>query len=147
MAQRAEVAVACDLRIMSDEASIAFVHTSLGLIPGWGGLQRLSRLVGYSSAMELLSTGQVLDALEAQQMGLVNRVAKKDELDQAITDIVQRIGRNSISAIASVKRTLQQMDGLDAQAARMLERQEFVRRWQLPERRELFANALPKKKN
>jgi enoyl-CoA hydratase/carnithine racemase len=70
-----EIAVACDLRVLDETAKLGFVHASRGLIPGWGGGQRLLRLVGYARALELLATARVLDARDAEALGLANQVA------------------------------------------------------------------------
>jgi enoyl-CoA hydratase len=75
-----EIALACTIRIAAEHARIGQPEVKLGLICGYGGSQRLPRLVGRGRAMELLLTGEPIDAAEALRIGLVNRVAKKEEL-------------------------------------------------------------------
>ena len=75
-----ELALACTLRIASSSARFGQPEVKLGIIPGYGGTQRLPRLVGKGSAMEMLLTGELIDAQEALRIGLVNRVVSPEEL-------------------------------------------------------------------
>src|SRR3990172_864286 len=70
----AEVAVACDIRIMARSATIGFVQARLGMVAGWGGARRLLPLVGYPMALQLLATARVLDASEAKAIGLIDHL-------------------------------------------------------------------------
>ena len=75
-----ELALACDIRIAAEDARFAFTETNLGLIPAWGGVMRLPRVVGRGYAAEIILTAQRIDAKEAYRMGLVNKVVPRDEL-------------------------------------------------------------------
>jgi enoyl-CoA hydratase len=75
-----ELAMACHIRIASDKAKFGQPEVKLGIVPGYGGTQRLPRLVGKGRALELLLTGEMIDAAEAYRIGLVNRVVAADEL-------------------------------------------------------------------
>lgn len=75
-----ELALSCDIRIASDNAKMGLPETGLGLIPGFGGTQRLARLVGRSAALEIILTGSMVDANRALQTGLVNAVLEPGEL-------------------------------------------------------------------
>ena len=75
-----EVALACDIRIASDKTRLGTPEVTLGLIPGWGGTQRLPRMVSWCKAAELLLTGKLIDAQEAYRIGLVNEVVPPEEV-------------------------------------------------------------------
>jgi len=84
-----ELAMACTLRIASENAKLGQPEVNLGTIPGYGGTQRLSRLLPRGVAMELLITGRVISADEALRLGLVNRVAEKDKLEEEADKLVK----------------------------------------------------------
>lgn len=86
-----ELSMACDIRIASENAKFGQPEVNLGIIAGYGGTQRLPRLVGKGMAMELLYTGEIIDAREACRIGLVNRVVPQDELLNCARDIAGRI--------------------------------------------------------
>ncbi len=75
-----EVALACDIRIAAENATFGFPEINLGLIPGWGGTQRLPRAIGLAKAAEMLTSGRPIDAQEAYRIGLVNRVVPAADL-------------------------------------------------------------------
>jgi len=75
-----EIALACDIRIASEKARFGTPEVTLGLIPGWGGTQRLSRVIPWCKAAELVLTGKIIDAQEADRIGLVNQVVPPDKL-------------------------------------------------------------------
>ncbi|MFM9825269.1 enoyl-CoA hydratase/isomerase family protein [Flavobacterium sp.] len=94
-----ELAMACHFRIASDNAKMGLPETSLGLIPGYGGSQRLTHLVGKGRAMEMILTAGMIDAETAKSYGLVNHVVTQVELISFCTGIAQKIMRNSPLAI------------------------------------------------
>jgi enoyl-CoA hydratase len=86
-----EIAMACTMRIASENAKLGQPEVKLGLIPGYGGTQRLPRLVGTGQAMQLLLTGEMISAQEAHRIGLVNEVVAADRLIPRAEEIAQKI--------------------------------------------------------
>ncbi len=98
-----ELAMACDLRIASDTASFGQPEINLGIIPGGGGTQRLTHLVGESKAMELILTGDIIDAQTAYRIGLVNMVVPAADLEAKTMEIANRIADKSPIALRMAK--------------------------------------------
>ena len=96
-----ELAMACHFRIASDNAKMGLPEVSLGLIPGYGGTQRLPQLIGKGKAMEMIMTAGMIAANEAKECGLVNHVVAQDELLPLAEKIASRIMRNSSVAISA----------------------------------------------
>ena len=96
-----EVALACHIRVASDNAIFAQPEVKIGLLPGWGGTQRLPRIVGKGLANEIIITGRNITAQEAQQIGLVNKVVSKEELINSCLDIANLIIKNSPNAVSN----------------------------------------------
>ncbi len=86
-----ELALACHIRIASENAKFGQPEVNLGIIPGYGGTQRLARLIGRGRAMEMILTGNPIDAQEALRIGLVNRVVSQDELMNASMTVAKTI--------------------------------------------------------
>lgn len=95
-----ELAMACHFRIASDNAKMGLPETSLGLIPGYGGTQRLPQLVGKGRAMEMILTAGMITASEAVMYGLVNRMVAPAELLPVCNEIAQKIIKNAPIAIS-----------------------------------------------
>ena len=98
-----EVALACDLRIASDKASFGQPEINLGIIPGGGGTQRLTRLVGEGKSIEMILTGEIIDAPTAFAIGLVNHVVPADQLETRTMEIANRIAEKSPIALRLAK--------------------------------------------
>jgi enoyl-CoA hydratase len=86
-----ELAMACDLRIASENAKMGQTEINVGLTPGWGGTQRLPRYVGKAIAKELIFTGKMIDAKTAERYGLVNAVVPPDQLKNAVTVMAKEL--------------------------------------------------------
>ncbi len=97
-----ELAMACHFRIASENARFGQPEVNLGLIPGYGGTQRLTQLVGKGKAIELMMTGDMLSAEEAKTWGLVNHVVKQEELLDKAKALLQKIHKKAPLAIARV---------------------------------------------
>jgi len=95
-----ELAMACHFRIASENAKMGLPETSLGVIPGYGGTQRLAQLVGKGRAMEMILTAGMIDADTAKKYGLVNHVVPQEDLFSAYMTIATRIMKNSPIAIS-----------------------------------------------
>jgi enoyl-CoA hydratase len=106
-----EVALACDIRVADASAIFGFPEVSLGLMPGAGGTQRLTRLVGFGKAIELIVTGDPIDADEAKRIGLVEKVAPKGEAVAEARKLAERILARGPIAVASAKKAI--MEGMD----------------------------------
>ena len=98
-----ELALACDIRIAGESAKLGQPEVNLGLIPGFGGTQRLSRLVGIARAKEMILTGKIINAKEAASIGLVNRVVKDEELMIAVEEMAQVIAQKAPIAVMIAK--------------------------------------------
>jgi len=98
-----ELALACDIRIASERASFGQPEINLGIIPGGGGTQRLTRLVGEGKAMELILTGEIIDAQTAFAIGLVNHVVPHDQLETKTMEIANRIADKGPIALRLAK--------------------------------------------
>lgn len=99
-----ELAMACHFRVASANAKMALPEVSLGVIPGYGGTQRLPQLIGKGRAMELIMTASMIDAKQALNYGLVNHVVTKEELLPLCEKIANKISNNSLVAIrAAIK--------------------------------------------
>jgi enoyl-CoA hydratase len=95
-----ELALACHLRLAAESAKFGLPEVKLGIIPGYGGTLRLPRIVGKGRALELILTGEMIDAAEAHRIGLVNRVVPQDELLGAARALMQTILKNGPVALA-----------------------------------------------
>ena len=103
-----ELVLACDIRIAAETARFGLPETSLGLLPGWGGTQRLARLVGPNLAKELIFTARRVAADEALRLGLVNRVVPASDLMTAARDVARQVLHNSPIAVRQAKRAIDQ---------------------------------------
>jgi enoyl-CoA hydratase len=95
-----ELALACHMRIAAENARFGLPEVKLGIIPGYGGTVRLPRLVGRGRALELILTGEMIDAAEALRIGLVNRVVPQQELHSAAERLLRQIAANGPVAVA-----------------------------------------------
>jgi enoyl-CoA hydratase len=102
-----ELALACDIRVASDKASFGQPEINLGIIPGGGGTQRLTRLVGEGKAMEMILSGEIISADEAFRIGMVNHVVPADQLEAKTMDIAKRIADKSPIALRLAKEAVQ----------------------------------------
>ena len=101
-----ELAMSCHVRVASENARMGLPEVSLGVIPGYGGTQRLSHLAGKGKAMEMILTAGMIDATEAHRIGLVNMVVSQDELMDTCRKMAGKMMRNSPMAMAAAIRSV-----------------------------------------
>jgi enoyl-CoA hydratase len=101
-----ELALACDIRFAASTAKLGQPEINLGIIPGWGGTQRLARVCGLGVAKELILTGRIVDADEALRIGLVNGVCESGELMERTLETARLLASKSPVALAAAKRAL-----------------------------------------
>ncbi len=94
-----ELALACHIRIASEKAQIGLPEVTLGIIPGYGGTQRMARLLGKGKALELILTGDRVPAAEAERIGLVNRVVPADQLQSVAEEMARKIASRGPLAV------------------------------------------------
>ena len=98
-----ELALACDLRVASERAVLGQTEIDLGIVPGWGGTQRLPRLVGDETARRLVYFGDRLDATDAYEEGIVGEVVAQTELDDRVAELADELAAKSRTALRAAK--------------------------------------------
>lgn len=113
-----ELALACSLRIASRSAQLGLPEIGLGLIPGYGATQRLTRLIGHGRALEMMLSGGMVSADQALDWGLVNQVTEADELETAVNRLASKLARSAPLALRAILTAVN--DGADLALARGL---------------------------
>jgi enoyl-CoA hydratase len=121
-----EIAMACDIRIASENAKFGQPEVNLGLIPGYGGTQRTARLAGSGAAMLLCLSGEVIDAAEALRIGLVQRVVPLPELLPSATRLAATIAEKAPLAVSATKRAIRDGASLGIREGLALEASYFA---------------------
>jgi len=116
-----QITLSCDIRVASDQAKFGFRENNIGLIPGAGGCSRLVKLIGYGKAKELIFTGEMIPAEEAERIGLVNRVVPHVELLSHTRALAQHLLTRAPEALGLAKRILWHSVNSDFQTGRTLE--------------------------
>jgi enoyl-CoA hydratase len=140
-----ELALACSFRIASERAKLGLPELKLGLIPGYGGTQRLPRLIGKSAALRLMLTGSVVNAAEALQLGLVDEVVSASELMPRAKVIAESIAAMAPLAISAVIQAVASGEGLPIQDAMQVEAELFGELCGTADKREGLAAFLEKR--
>jgi enoyl-CoA hydratase/carnithine racemase len=122
-----ELAMACHIRVASDRARLGNTEINLGIIPGFGGTQRLPRIIGKGKAMELLLTGDMIPAQEAYRVGLVNRVVPEGEVVKAARDLAKRIVAKSKVAIELIMESVDEGLKTSLEKGLLIEADNFAR--------------------
>ncbi|MDY7018839.1 MAG: enoyl-CoA hydratase-related protein [Chloroflexota bacterium] len=121
-----ELAMACDIRIASENARLGQPEINVGIIPGAGGTQRLPRLVGWGRAKELVYTGRIIEAAEADRIGLVDKVVPMDKLEETVNQLAETIASKSPLIMSIAKKTMNRGMYTDLAAALSYERSNFA---------------------
>ena len=120
-----ELALACDFRISNNYGKFGLPEAGLGLIPGYGGTQRLSRLSGLGNALYLQLTGQMIDSAEALRMGIVQKVVDANELMNEVLKIAKKITQHGPNSIKTIKKVVRTGYNKEINEAFNIERTEF----------------------
>jgi enoyl-CoA hydratase len=131
-----ELALACDLRIASATAKFGQPEVALGLFPGWGGTQRLTRLVGPAVALEMVLSGDAIDAERAHQVGLANRVEPGGQALEAALELAKHVASRPKGALTAAKSLIHAGLSLPLAPALALERDAFAASLDTPDARE-----------
>lgn len=120
-----EVALACDFRYASSNAKLGLPEVTLGLIPGYGGTQRLFRLIGEGIAKEMIFTGEMISAQDAHDIGLVNKIVEPDQLMNEVMRVASLIASRGPLAVKAAKRAINVGRNLDLNSGLFTEASEF----------------------
>lgn len=142
-----EFAMACDIRIASENAKMGLPETTLGVICGAGGTQRLCRIVGDAVAKELIFTGKTISANEALRIGLVNHVVAADDLLHTAMELASAICRNGQLAVRASKDCIRYAQNSDIDDGCLYERQQFREIFKTEDQKIGMGGFLRKEKN
>ena len=117
-----ELALACDIRICCDSAKFGQTELNVGVLPGAGGTQRLARLIGLGKAKEMIFTGKIINAQEAEKIGLVNSVVESNNLMENVIQMAQEIAAKSPLVLRLAKFVINNGMDVDMHTAQALER-------------------------
>jgi enoyl-CoA hydratase/carnithine racemase len=120
-----ELALACDIRVAAENAKFGLTETSLGIIPGAGGTQRLPRLIGKGRAKELIFTARRIDAVEAKEIGLTEYVVASESLLEKAYELAEQIVRNAPIALAQAKFAIDKGCEVDLQTGLSIEQNAY----------------------
>lgn len=125
----AEVAVACDYRLAVEHARIGFVQAQLGMLPAWGGIERLAQTVGRGRALQLLTTGRVLSAREAEAIGLIEEVVAQEHFEAAIAALAAQLSSVPRHALDGIKRAVEAVQPFSRPDLAPAATADFARAW------------------
>lgn len=120
-----ELALACDLIYATPETQFSFPEVGLGVMPGAGGTQRLTKRIGRTRALEWLWTGDRMPASEAQQLGIINRIVEADQLEAHVLTVAERIAAQPVMSVRLIKDAVDKAGNLSLQDGMDHERRNF----------------------
>ena len=141
-----ELAMMCDFIMASESAKFGQPEINLGILPGWGGTQRLTRLIGKSKAMDMCLTGRMMDAAEAERCGLVSRVVEKDKFMDQVISIAKLVASKSLPALMMNKECINQAMETSLHDGLLFERRQFQAAFATADQKEGMAAFVEKRK-
>ena len=121
-----ELAMSCDIRLASDSSKLGQPEINIGIIPGAGGTQRLTRLIGEGRAMEMILTGNMITAAKAEEYGLVNAIYKSEELKGKTLELAKTISAKSRFAVDKAKMSIKAASEMSLQDGLLYEQERFI---------------------
>jgi enoyl-CoA hydratase len=141
-----ELAMACDFRIVSKNARFGQPEVNLGLIPGYSGTQRFTKLAGLGNALYAMMTGEMISAEEALHMGLAQKIVEPDKLMEEVLKMAQKIATNGSQAIKKVKEIIRKGQYTNLKEGSELETEAFSKLFDYPSTKEGLLAFLEKRK-
>ena len=141
-----EIAMSCDLRISSNRSKLGQPEINIGIIPGAGGTQRLTRLVGEGRAMELILTGRMINAEEALQYGILNFIFTPEELEEKTMELANTIASKSSYAVERAKRSVKAVAEMSLEKGLKYEQNLFIECFKSDDGKEGIAAFIEKRK-
>lgn len=141
-----ELCMACDLRIASETAKVGQPEIKIGVIPGWAGTQRLTRLIGKTKAKELVLTGEMIPAQEAERIGLLNKVVPPETLTEEVMKTAEALSALGSFSLGAAKHAIDRGSEIDFEKAQQMERQYFALCFASPDQKEGMTAFLEKRK-
>jgi enoyl-CoA hydratase len=141
-----ELALACDIRIASENAIFGFPEVGLGIIPGYGGTQRLPRIVGISQAKKMMYTAERINAGKALEIGLIDEITQKDNLMESTIGFASKIALQAPIAVTSVKAAVNKGINVDVDAAYIIETEIFAKCFDTQDQKNVMDAFLKKEK-
>ena len=141
-----ELASSCDIRVGSSKAKFGQPEVTLGIVPGFGGTQRLTRLVGRGKAKEMIATGTMVDAQEAYRVGIIEEIAEPDELMDKVHALANTVIKNGLIAVGMAKYVIDRAADLPLDTAIDFETQMWAQTFATEDQTEGMTAFLEKRK-
>jgi len=141
-----ELALSCDIRIASEDAIFGFPEVGLGIIPGYGGTQRLPRIIGISRAKKMLYTAERINAVKALEIGLIDEIAKKVDLMESAMSFASKIASQAPISVAFAKAAINRGINVDIDSACHIETEYFAKCFETRDQKNVMEAFLKKEK-
>jgi enoyl-CoA hydratase len=141
-----ELALSCDIRIASEDATFGFPEVGLGIIPGYGGTQRLPRIIGISRAKKMMYTAERINARQALEIGLIDEITQKVDLMECAMNLASKIASQAPISVASVKAAVNKGINVDIDTACLVETEFFARCFETQDQKNVMDAFIKKEK-